>query len=1109
MINIHRSYADNHFLQDNQGQGHWMDGRAWNIVDFPITKSLLLPLHDRYRSEICVEKSEQQETEENNSVCSALVVHNGLSAYTITQIKCDIPHTVTLYCEHKNNEVNVSYDNELSDIKIQQNPGNLFHIQYSQSCEDGWFRVGNYCMNLFACLNRSDEQLVDTFCQAYDAKLANDVIKSSVIIDEDGLPRIMTKSQLALFWSMFLLKQVKYQEVYSVHGIMHNKIKSYYRTLHININSSDVCIQNQTACNMTDLYLTVKVHAQEHKQVFEMKKEKFMEHNRSTIALSSRVNLQRIISSREQIIHIRGALWSFMQTPYLTEKTISNQNKASYTICEKPLYRKDAVASCSQLYLTCDDGTCIHDSLVCDGHLHCLYGEDEKNCQAMCNDDSIDCITQCHYDNKCICSDNFFQCLSGGCIPLHNLCDQTVHCNDGSDEPTTCVYIRPEDLQSELVTLQVSNHVNTLIKRVNVMNIDCLKHLKRRVQQEVDYNMHYNSPHCQPNNSPSGLLVPCTDWTLYTTNEQFIPLSNLCIYDTICHPLSYCRNGFHLLNCDHTFCNGKFKCFQSYCIPLSHVCNNVCDCPCCEEEKFCERLFCPGLLLIPQKPTGLSCTDHVQHDKYNVYRRLLVLQPLLEINDDFPVYVRIYEKSRFSDMINKPEIITYLKINRVRNLMEDISELFDRMFSVRTLDISQNNIVNLEATFFISMINIELINISHNLLRSLPKSLLCSNEKLKYLLINNNLIVKIPSSIFSEKLQLKQIMMENNFLNPLDSELRGPFPSLDHLSSDLPRFCCYFDDAKTCSPSFPTFMSCRQMITSKLQVAIAWCAGILTTCLNLVCLCITINAIVQATNISKRALIAIVISINISMAELLSSLCLLSYSIFNVMYSGYFGITVDKWRHSVKCLLLESIFSVSAQSSLAFGVLITIHFAVYIPSIVRQEIHKRRTVLIIMLIWLGIILICTTGQIVQRNGEIDEYNYFCFPFVTSQLQGGLQISFHSSLLFIDFLSVCLCISLNVYIFVFVIRQSRTKLSTSAVQQERLRKFAVRMAILILTSTISWIPILILQIIALIGYPVTPAAFLWTLIISFCFNLILDPILVMQNAMKVESSFGKK
>ena len=62
--------------------------------------------------------------------------------------------------------------------------------------------------------------------------------------------------------------------------------------------------------------------------------------------------------------------------------------KKNLALCEKPVRHIAVLTKCSDLYKVCDDGTCVHDSLVCDGKPHCQHGEDEADCQHICSDHS-------------------------------------------------------------------------------------------------------------------------------------------------------------------------------------------------------------------------------------------------------------------------------------------------------------------------------------------------------------------------------------------------------------------------------------------------------------------------------------------------------------------------------------------------------------------------------------------------------------------------------------------------------------------------------------------------------------------------------------------------
>nr|AWJ95281.1 vitellogenin receptor [Thitarodes pui] len=71
-------------------------------------------------------------------------------------------------------------------------------------------------------------------------------------------------------------------------------------------------------------------------------------------------------------------------------------------------------------FLCANNRTCIDFRLVCDGTVHCPDRSDEMVCE--------------HHT----CSDQFFQCLTGNCIPKPWECDQDIDCTDSSDEHEKC-----------------------------------------------------------------------------------------------------------------------------------------------------------------------------------------------------------------------------------------------------------------------------------------------------------------------------------------------------------------------------------------------------------------------------------------------------------------------------------------------------------------------------------------------------------------------------------------------------------------------------------------------------------------------------------------------
>ncbi|KAM9848879.1 low-density lipoprotein receptor-related protein 8-like [Aulostomus maculatus] len=108
-----------------------------------------------------------------------------------------------------------------------------------------------------------------------------------------------------------------------------------------------------------------------------------------------------------------------------------------------------------QLDFRCNDGWCIQRQRVCDQHVDCGDGSDERNCSHLgCQKEEFTCLSSrrciashflCDAVDDCgdgsdeeschNCTDGFFSCgRSDACLPQHMVCDGQADCVDGRDE---------------------------------------------------------------------------------------------------------------------------------------------------------------------------------------------------------------------------------------------------------------------------------------------------------------------------------------------------------------------------------------------------------------------------------------------------------------------------------------------------------------------------------------------------------------------------------------------------------------------------------------------------------------------------------------------------
>ena len=303
---------------------------------------------------------------------AALLTREGFFDFTVIRTHCNVSHNVAVVCQH-DQKANIGFYNNRSDVKVSIDDG-IYRLEVFSSCEIGWFRVDNMCINFYLCRNCSHAE-AHKQCAEHEGQLAHDILRNVTVMTPEHI--LANNTELSLFWDMFhqvddiditLRDRFELLEESASFAVDCNGMGAIFNYQHYH------AVYNQ--CD--DITLSIDYY------VPYVSYWEFGEHPQDLFIDTT--------SSRE--------LWGVIHQPHfqLAEATKYDLNLKSFlALCEKHVHHTVVLTTCSDLYMVCDDGTCVHDSLVCDGKPHCQHGEDEADCQHICSDHSHSCMYHCHH----------------------------------------------------------------------------------------------------------------------------------------------------------------------------------------------------------------------------------------------------------------------------------------------------------------------------------------------------------------------------------------------------------------------------------------------------------------------------------------------------------------------------------------------------------------------------------------------------------------------------------------------------------------------------------------------------------------------------------------
>nr|XP_034314027.1 relaxin receptor 2 [Crassostrea gigas] len=433
---------------------------------------------------------------------------------------------------------------------------------------------------------------------------------------------------------------------------------------------------------------------------------------------------------------------------------------------------------CEDCFACFDDGSCIESGKLCDMSIDCPDKSDELNC-------ALECYNEKYYRGFRAKTKFLHQCIDGTC-KLDSQSKGKPGCSIFSGQkweecsvPQCKIESLECDFERNMCNWKFSKQ-GVKWNRHKSEDVDDIvvtaKLDKTLTSNEEDMAILYSTP--QPVSSDFGCLTLSykgkgvhlqlfiTQGTIYTRNKMVFERrdvdSKLFASTSIQTPtnIPYMvilvgtfkanRSGIiqiGKISYENGICADKepcsftqFQCEDGSCIPVGEFCNGLTNCPNQEDESPCKHNNNTSCL---EYNSGCSkrCPAHCQCNGF-IFK--------CSSPENVTKEVRVLDLSSNSFNIESIEdfgLLVHLNLSSCHLSDSSLTDLGIQLnsFSLQNLDLSYNNIKNLESKAFDGLSNLLYLNISYNQIIRFQMDFLKFTPKLRHLIIINNKIAKITA----------------------------------------------------------------------------------------------------------------------------------------------------------------------------------------------------------------------------------------------------------------------------------------------------------------------------------------------------------------------------
>ena len=451
-------------------------------------------------------------------------------------------------------------------------------------------------------------------------------------------------------------------------------------------------------------------------------------------------------------------------------------------------------------------------------------------------------------------------------------------------------------------------------------------------------------------------------------------------------------------------------------------------------------------------------------------------------------------------------------------LSEITPSVFDGIENVYFLFLAKNNFHTLDATGISELDKLKVLDMANNSLRELPADFCLRHPDIVYVNLANNSMQKLSARMFKNCSSLETLNLNGNDLKWISKDSFVGIRNISKILVDNYYTCCFVTNG-TCTAQRPRpeFLTCKRLLPHDILRVCMWILGICALFGNLMVIwwrCRERND----TNKVQSLLIT-----NLSLSDFLMGVYMLILTFADAYFQDFFPSHADRWRSGLICKFAGLIAMLSSEASVFFLVLISIDrlIGVKYPFSTRKLTPKTTrivaTILWIIALIMGMVATLLTGTDYYDVSEVCIGLPLARKTVTKAEIRTVNISssheeqkidvailsdigskpgmYFSIVIFIGVNTVCFIVIALCYVIIFVTFHESTKRSVRRQEREEEIKMAGKMAVIVVTDFLCWMPVVIMSILVQTGaVTLSPEITAWTVTFILPINSSVNPFL---------------